>query len=320
MILETKDELRKSLDKDTLLLNERIISHVVVQGYFDDPLLPYRMREVIMKKENKQLLRHYEASLPSWTVVMATYAYYRPSFRKIQYWFMILISLMSMMIGFFDLYKNLPIVKPFLKMYMESIWDFLEDHVIFRMSFFLGYLFTRSAITANLAIYIMQLPLLGHISSMFEYFMLSLNMLTLPFTILSAVFRFILQIFRFIIILPQAPIMTFLYSIKWMFECLAGAVRTFKGFIHSIRQINYAHAEIQNTTTLLQTLKDIVFSWGTSSIKKLFDGLKAVYHTIAYFGSEIGKYRYSILRYIYGKFITFLFSIDRIFTKPGRVW
>lgn len=152
------------LNKEELLLNERIIPHITALGYFDDPLLPYRMREVIMLKENKQLLRHYETSLPSWTVVMAQYAYYRPSFRKFQYWFMMFISLVSMMIGFFDLYKNLPIVKPFLKTYMGWIWNFLETHVILRMSFFLGYLFTNSMLTANLAIYVMQLPLLGQIA------------------------------------------------------------------------------------------------------------------------------------------------------------
>jgi hypothetical protein len=52
--------------EEKLLLNERKISQVTVQAYFDDPMLPYRMREVMIKKENKQLLRHYEHSLPSW--------------------------------------------------------------------------------------------------------------------------------------------------------------------------------------------------------------------------------------------------------------
>mmetsp|Transcript_3202 Transcript_3202/g.2678 ORF Transcript_3202/g.2678 Transcript_3202/m.2678 type:complete len:150 (-) Transcript_3202:583-1032(-) len=149
------------------------------------------MREVIIKKENKQLLRHYETSLPSWTVVMATYAYYRPSFRKFQYWFMMFISLISMMIGFFDLYKNLPIVRPFLKMYMESIWDFLEDHVILRMSVFLGYLFTNSPISTNLAIYLMQLPFLGSIWNLIDYVMIGLHMFTLPFKMLKLFFLLI---------------------------------------------------------------------------------------------------------------------------------
>ena len=206
------------IDKESLLLNERIIKNVTVQGYFDDPILPYRMREVIVMKENKKLLRHYETSLPSWTVVMATYAFYRPSFRKFQYWFMMFISLISMMIGFFDLYKNLPIVKPFLKFYMESIWNFLEDHVILRMGVFLGYLITNSPLSTNFAIYLMQLPILGSIWNLLDFLMMGLQMIFLPFKIFKAFFILIWNILTFLVIFPYAPILGLLYSIKWIFQ------------------------------------------------------------------------------------------------------
>ena len=128
----SKAEVKCVVDHDQLLLSERSIKNVTVQAYFDDPLLPYRMREVIMMKENKQLLLHYETSLPSWAVVMATYAYYQPWFRKFQYWFMMILSIITMMVGFFDLYKNLPFVKEFLKAYLSFIWDWLEENVLFR--------------------------------------------------------------------------------------------------------------------------------------------------------------------------------------------
>ena len=101
------------LDNNDLLLSHRSIKNVTVQAYFDDPLLPYRMREVIMMAENRPLLLQYETSLPSWAVVMATYAYYQPWFRKFQYWFMMVLSLVTMMIGCFDLYKNIPYFREF---------------------------------------------------------------------------------------------------------------------------------------------------------------------------------------------------------------
>ena len=66
---------------DHLLLKETVMDKMTVQAYFDDPVLHYRMREVIMMKKNSALLVKYEASIPSWTVVLATYGYYRPSFR-----------------------------------------------------------------------------------------------------------------------------------------------------------------------------------------------------------------------------------------------
>ena len=271
-------------------------------------------------KENKQLLRHYETSLPSWAVVMATYAYYRPSFRKFQYWFMMFISLISMMVGFFDLYKNLPIVKPFLKLYMESIWDFLEDNVILRMSVFLGYIFTNSPLSANLAIYLMQMPFLGSIWNLVEYLIIGLQMLTLPFTILKSFFVLIWTLLKFIIIFPYAPIMSLMYSIKLCFQFFFGIVKTFKGFIGSVKQLIYATSEIRNSTTFLEFITEIFLLITKSSFKKLFDGFKAIYNTIAYIGAEIGKYRYSILRYLYEKFIHFIFSLDNVFTKPGRAW
>ena len=87
-----------------------------------------------------------------------------------------------------------------------------------------------------------------------------------------------------------------------------------------MRQISLATEEIRNSTTFLQMVKEIFIAIGKSSFKRLFDGLKAIYNTLAYIGAEIGKYRYSILRYLYEKFILFIFSIDNVFTKPGRAW
>ena len=64
-----------------------------------------------MKPKNKPLLVLYEASLPSWCVVMATYGYYMPWFRVWMRYFMILVSITAMLMGFYDLYKNVPILR-----------------------------------------------------------------------------------------------------------------------------------------------------------------------------------------------------------------
>ena len=108
----------------------------------------------MLNKENKMLLRHYEHSLPSWSVVMATYAVYRPSFRKFQYWLMMFISIVSMIIGFFDLYKNIPFIRSFLYFYMDSIWDWLEDHLLFRMTFLFGYVISGSSSALSIFMFI----------------------------------------------------------------------------------------------------------------------------------------------------------------------
>ena len=61
--------------------------------------------------KNKPLLRHYEATLPSWTIVLAQYGYYKPWIRIAVKYIIFTMSLITMMIGFWDLYKNVPALK-----------------------------------------------------------------------------------------------------------------------------------------------------------------------------------------------------------------
>jgi len=56
---------------DNHSLDTRILKDLTLVVYFDDPILPYAFKEVINMPANKELLRLYEASLPSWTVVLA---------------------------------------------------------------------------------------------------------------------------------------------------------------------------------------------------------------------------------------------------------
>jgi hypothetical protein len=73
--------------------------------------LPYALKEVINDPLNKVLLRHYEAGLPSWTVVLAQYGYYLPWFRFAVRYIIFFASLVTMVLGFWDLYKNVPVLK-----------------------------------------------------------------------------------------------------------------------------------------------------------------------------------------------------------------
>jgi hypothetical protein len=84
---------------------------LTIVAYFDDPILPYALKEVINVPENKDLLKLYEASLPSWTVVLAQYGYYKPWFRFAVRYIIFLASLITMALGFWDLYKNVPVFK-----------------------------------------------------------------------------------------------------------------------------------------------------------------------------------------------------------------
>jgi hypothetical protein len=53
------------------IIDERTLKDLTIIAYFDDPILPYALKETLNLKENKRLLMLYEASLPSWTIVLA---------------------------------------------------------------------------------------------------------------------------------------------------------------------------------------------------------------------------------------------------------
>ena len=96
---------------ETFSLDTRILKDLTIVCYFDDPILPYAFKEVINMPAHKQLLKLYEASLPSWTVVLAQYGFYKPWFRFAVRYIIFLASLVTMVLGFWDLYKNVPVFK-----------------------------------------------------------------------------------------------------------------------------------------------------------------------------------------------------------------
>lgn len=58
-----------------------------------------------------RLLKMYESGLPAWACFLPRYGlWYRPWFRRAAYLAFIAISIFSMAVGFWDLYKNVPYV------------------------------------------------------------------------------------------------------------------------------------------------------------------------------------------------------------------
>lgn len=88
--------------KDTLLLFR-----------YNDKDLPFKLREVITS--DLKLLTLLESGLPSWVIFLQSYPLfcklYRPWMRHLFGTLYILISLVTVVIGFYDLYKNVPLLK-----------------------------------------------------------------------------------------------------------------------------------------------------------------------------------------------------------------
>ena len=86
-----------------------------------------KLKQILSADQNKDLLLKYEASLPSWTVVLAQYTgYYRPWQRKVLRLVSFLASIITVSIGFYDLYKHFPLFSYWLNEYMSEWVCWLE--------------------------------------------------------------------------------------------------------------------------------------------------------------------------------------------------
>ena len=115
--------------KDTLLLFR-----------FDDRDLPTRLRKVITS--NSRLLALLESGLPTWVIFLQSY----PLFRKVYHPWMrplarilyVLISLGTMIIGLYDLYKNVPLLKAAASHLFGPIFKWIEKSEMVTRVFYLG--------------------------------------------------------------------------------------------------------------------------------------------------------------------------------------
>lgn len=63
----------------------------------------------VMQQGDERLLKLYESGLPAWAIYAPQYGmWYRPWMRSITYMLFILVSAFSLVMGFYDLYKNVP--------------------------------------------------------------------------------------------------------------------------------------------------------------------------------------------------------------------
>ena len=127
----TEDEINiASLGfKDTLLLL-----------WFNDRDLPIILRQVITS--NSRLLALLELGLPTWVIFLQSY----PLFSKVYHPWMqplvrilyVLISLITMIIGFYDLYKNVPLLKATASHLFGPIFKWIEKSEMITRIFYLG--------------------------------------------------------------------------------------------------------------------------------------------------------------------------------------
>lgn len=113
----TKSSFESSSYKDVLILFR-----------FNDPYLPFKLRDIIMS--DLRLLTLLEYGLPSWVIFLQSYPLfnqiYRPWMCPLARGLYVLISIITVLIGFYDLYKNVPLLKATASHLFGPLFDWIE--------------------------------------------------------------------------------------------------------------------------------------------------------------------------------------------------
>ncbi|KAJ4730107.1 G1/S-specific cyclin-E protein [Melia azedarach] len=101
---------------------------VLILFRFNDRDLPFKLRQVIMS--DLRLLTLLEAGLPSWVIFLQSYPgfchMYRPWMCPLARALYVIISVVTVLIGFYDLYKNVPVLKATASRLCGPFFDWIE--------------------------------------------------------------------------------------------------------------------------------------------------------------------------------------------------
>lgn len=101
---------------------------VLILFRFNDRDLPFKLRQIIMP--DLRLLTLLEAGLPSWVIFLQSYPgfchLYRPWMCPLARALYVLISIVTVLIGFYDLYKNVPVLKATASRLCGPLFDWIE--------------------------------------------------------------------------------------------------------------------------------------------------------------------------------------------------
>ncbi|XP_073150792.1 uncharacterized protein [Henckelia pumila] len=105
-----------------------IYRDVLILLRFNDHDLPFKLKEIIML--DLRLLTLLESGLPSWVLFLQSYPVfchlYRPWMCPLARAFYVLISVVTVLIGFYDLYKNVPLLKSTASHLFGPLFDWIE--------------------------------------------------------------------------------------------------------------------------------------------------------------------------------------------------
>jgi hypothetical protein len=110
---------------------------------FKDPMLPLELKKIIISDQT--LLKMLESGLPSWVIIMQSYPFvsklYRSWMRPLVRSTYVVVSIVTAIIGLYDLYKNLPVFKATAARLCGLLFEWIEDSAMVSRIQYLGTIF-----------------------------------------------------------------------------------------------------------------------------------------------------------------------------------
>jgi hypothetical protein len=281
--------------------------HIMIQAYFDDPLLPFFMQSLVKREENKRILRLYEAGLPSWAVFLPSYGlYYRPWMRTVMTFLIFCVSLSTMLLGFYDLYKHIPLLRSTLFSVFGPLLEWFEEAIVLRLSFLLGYLLASSMFFQSIVQFccwpILELMAsLSYLLTPLQYLCSFITTVLYPFFslirfIVLVVVEVLNQIKNVVVMTVWLPADLTLFTYNSLLSLLSGVGYVFSSIISFIKAIvrtadtNRQVLETANSLSLLASVREF---W-QNIFRHVLKGITSIYHFSVYTACNIYKYKESM--------------------------
>ncbi|KAJ0986504.1 hypothetical protein J5N97_004860 [Dioscorea zingiberensis] len=116
-------------ENEPLIFGSTNHKDVLILFRFNDHDLPFRLKDIIMS--DLRLLTLLEYGLPSWVIFLQSYPVfckiYRPWMCPLARALYVLISIVTVLIGFYDLYKNVPLLKSTVARLFGPFFEWIEN-------------------------------------------------------------------------------------------------------------------------------------------------------------------------------------------------
>lgn len=257
---------------------------------FNDRDLPFKLKEIIMP--NLRLLTLLEAGLPSWVIFVQSYPgfchIYRPWMCPLARALYVLISVVTVLIGFYDLYKNVPLLKATASHLFGPLFDWIETWEMVSRIKYLGtmlflhnfqkafrWLLMMTRATQSFVSFLLQ-PVSGPFQAFSDFFLPLWNMcieltgslfsvlwmvIESSYSLVGNVIEILLLPLWYVLSVIWAVATSFLYPIFWiLWEILYAPVRLFL-WLHSL--LFYIYSCIYNLTRDMWLVMSGIFQFSS---------------------------------------------------------